>query len=480
MKTFFPALTSSLLSLPRPARLAASLLAPGLLALGLAGCASSGGMETAVTTTADGPRGRTPAEERVIAGVADLVLVDRAWPDFDQALPNRINTVGDGAPLYVYIRTNRPLQELAHPADPNASAAFARYPYLLLQVGDTDSMRIVNTCYVTLTPEEGRRTELVVPLAPMVRRPGNSPTDCWLATVASQPPGRLRQEIRLAGFAGKFERWLPVPDILAVAQVDADLTAGSALYSAMLRSPNELMFSGSRPSPGSSLGPIGSSGGSATPGSRPSAGPPLGPAAGAPVTARPQAAAGGPAPSQSAPPWPASSQPPSTQPASTQSSPPPTTPTATAPPPVSAAPTTLPSPGSSSRVGVSPPAAGSAPVVIATPVPGLGQPRPAAGGSRVPVRSAMGGERLEAQLQALAAALLGRRPSETFFIDNFWVPAADQRGQFNAEQAFAAAVFRGSSCSWARLRVLRRPGGANIADIERAGDFQDVSCDSLR
>ena len=92
----------------------------------------------------------------------------------------------------------------------------------------------------------------------------------------------------------------------------------------------------------------------------------------------------------------------------------------------------------------------------------------------------MGGERLEAQLQALAAALLGRRPSETYFIDNFWVPAADQRGQFNAEQAFAAAVFRGSSCSWARLRVLRRPGGANIADIERAGDFQDVSCDRLR
>jgi len=92
----------------------------------------------------------------------------------------------------------------------------------------------------------------------------------------------------------------------------------------------------------------------------------------------------------------------------------------------------------------------------------------------------MGGERLEAQLQALATALLGRRPSETYFTDNYWVPAADQRGQYVAEQAFAAAVFRGSTCSWARLRVLRRPGGANIADIERAGDFQDVHCETLR
>lgn len=92
----------------------------------------------------------------------------------------------------------------------------------------------------------------------------------------------------------------------------------------------------------------------------------------------------------------------------------------------------------------------------------------------------MGGERLEAQLQALATALLGRRPSETYFTDNYWVPAADQRGQYVAEQAFAAAVFRGSTCSWARLRVLRRPGGANIADIERAGDVQDVHCETLR
>ena len=92
----------------------------------------------------------------------------------------------------------------------------------------------------------------------------------------------------------------------------------------------------------------------------------------------------------------------------------------------------------------------------------------------------MGGERLEAQLQALATALLGRRPSETYFIDDFWIPAADQRGQFVGEQAYAAAIFRDSSCSWTRLRVLRRPGGANIADLERAGDFQAVNCDELR
>ena len=94
---------------------------------------------------------------------------------------------------------------------------------------------------------------------------------------------------------------------------------------------------------------------------------------------------------------------------------------------------------------------------------------------------ALAGERLEAQLQALATALLGRRPAETYFTDERWSTAIDQRGQVFAEQAFAAAVFRSpSSCSWARLRVLRRPGGANIADIERAGEPREVNCASLR
>ena len=60
-------------------------------------------------------------------------------------------------------------------------------------------------------PLSRKRQELVVALAPMERRPGEVPTDCWLATVASQRSPKLQQEIRLAGFAGKFERWLPVP-----------------------------------------------------------------------------------------------------------------------------------------------------------------------------------------------------------------------------------------------------------------------------
>lgn len=480
MKMSPPALT--------PAAWRRAIVVASLLALGLAGCAGGGGMGSGVTTTSDGPRARTPAEERVIAGVADIILSDRAWPDFDRALPNRINTVSDGAPLYIHIRTSRPLQDLAHPADPNASAPFARYPYLLLQVGDADSMRIVNTCYVTLTPEEGQRTELVVPLAPMVRRPGNSPTDCWLATVSSQPPGRLRQEIRLAGFAGKFERWLPVPDILAVAQIDADLTAGSAQYSGMLRSPSELSFNANRPPPGSSLGPVG--GAAASPGGAGS-GSALGPVTGA--NSAPSPSAPRPLGGSAAPPattgsaavlsgvagGAAGARPPSPGPypgvnTSTVPSPSPF-PAPTARP----APSPLPAPSTGSSPASSP-AATSAPIVLATPVPGIGQPRPVASSSLAPVRASMGGERLEAQLQALATALLGRRPSETYFTDNYWVPAADQRGQYVAEQAFAAAVFRGSTCSWARLRVLRRPGGANIADIERAGDFQDVHCETLR
>ena len=432
-----------------------SWLVGGAVALLLAagGCAGPAALDSRVTTTSiDGPRGRTPAEERVIAGVAEMVLTDRAWPDYDRAVPNRINTVADGAPLYVHIRTLRPLGELAHPAEPNAQALFARYPYLMLQVGDVDSMRIVNTCYITLTPEEGRRNELIVALAPMTVRTGKSPTDCWLASVASQPPGRIRQEIRLAGFAGKFESWLPVPDVLAVSPVDADLVSGSALYSAMLRSPAESSVSQTRPSPGSSLSPLGGGASGSRSGSElmsPGAAP----------------AAATPAPARSLP-----AAPPATAPVAAPSGASPALPSGASPAPPSGASA---APAAGGRGGVS-----STPIVVASPVTTARQAR-AVNSSNAPVRAAMGGDRLEAQLQALATALLGRRPYETYFIDDFWVPAADQRGQFVAEQAYAAAVFRDSSCSWTRLRVLRRPGGANIADLERAGDFQAVNCDEL-
>lgn len=445
-----------------------AVLATTLALVGLAGCATYDDLSP--VTTSDGPRGRTPAEERIIAGVAEIVLADRAWPGFDAALPNRINTVSDGEPLYVHIRAARPLGELAHPADGNASAAFARFPYLLLQVGDIDSMRIVNTCYVTLTPEEAARQELIVPLAPMVRRPGNSPTDCWLTTVSSQPAGRLQQEIRLAGFAGKFERWLPVPDILAVAPIDADLSTGSANYSALLRTPTQALTPQAA-SPGSAIsrvGPPGSGLGSAT--SPAGAGSTVGTP---PRQSGPQL--------QSPPQSPPQSQPPSPpRPVSSLPSASPLPATVPTPVPTPARiPTPLPAPVPAVPSG-SGPVATSAPIIIANPVPAPGQPRPLPGSTAPPLRASMGGDRLEAQLQALATALLGRRPSETYFTDNYWLPANNQPSQALAEQAHAAAVFRGQTCSWTRLRVLRRPGSANIADIERIGSSQEVPCENLR
>lgn len=552
----------------RPSANRASLGALAVSVAVLAGCATSA-IESYQPSASTASRGRTPAEERIIQGVAEVALTDRAWPTFDAAQSNRINAVVDGAPLFAHIRATRPLLDLAHPGDPNAQAEYARHPHLFLQVGDTDSMRILNTCYVTMTPEEGRAQELVVPLAPMVRRPGGIPTDCWLATVASQRSPKLQQEVRLAGFAGKFERWLPVPDILAVAPIDADLSTGSASYAAMLRAPAEqrpltvarpagsnLGTPSDRPaSPGSALGPAAGSGTGASSGaaSGASSGASLGPssAAGAnpgsaagtasgPRAASPGGSSGSPiretvtpVPSQSPTAIGAAaagaaaagaatvgaaagsgatssgasgigatsgaaasgagaaagvagssapisvarpSQAPLPPPSSTvQLSPPPPAPTPVAPPP-----STLQSAPVPTVTAPTPRPQAGAPVAVATPV-SPGRMAPTTTAEPVPGRSAaLAGERLEAQLQALATALLGRRPSEAYFTDDRWASAVDQRGQVFAEQAFAAAVFRGSTCSWARLRVLRRPGSANIADIERAGEVRDVSCADLR
>ena len=83
------------------------------------------------------------------------------------------------------------------------------------------------------------------------------------------------------------------------------------------------------------------------------------------------------------------------------------------------------------------------------------------------------------QLQSLSAALLGRRPSEAYFVDRQWTSTTDQRGRVVQQHAFAAAVFKGASCSWLPLKAFRRPGASTLVDVERAGEPVEVNCTDL-
>ncbi|MBA3477136.1 MAG: hypothetical protein H0T52_01860 [Lautropia sp.] len=362
----------------------AALSAAAVLA---AGCA--------VTPAADdeGPSGaglsalRSPAGERVISGIAELVLTDRAWPTFEEARDNPAQLLQDGSPLYAYIRATRPLGELARPADPGGSYTFSDYPHLFLQVGDTDSLRILGTCYITLTGEEARMREVVVPLAPLTYRPGQIPADCWLSTVVSGRSGKRTYEVRLAGFAGKFESWLPVPDLLAVAPVPTDLSTGAGEYATMLRATplrNATLLASNSTVQTASVNP----------------------AALSPVN------------------------------------------------PVN-------------------------PVAVATPI--RGSSLVAASSAPLPgPRQDIGSGRIELQLQSLSAALLGRRPSETYFVEGQWSSTTDQRGRTVQQHAYAAAVFKGATCSWLRLKAFRRPGGTGLVDVEQAGEPVEVNCSDLK
>ena len=122
-----------------------------------AGCATTGADDDGFSSS---PTSRiaSPASERVIAGVAEMVLTNQAWPTFEQARQNPVGSLQDGSPLYVYIRATRPLGELAHPADPGGSYTFSDYPHLFLQIGDNESLRILATCYVTLSIGGGPRS----------------------------------------------------------------------------------------------------------------------------------------------------------------------------------------------------------------------------------------------------------------------------------------------------------------------------------
>ena len=228
---------------PEEGRLARSVrgatVAMALAALAACGTTSSSGpgadYSSSSSVSTSGGNVSSPAAERVVDGVVELALTDQLLPDFDAAKARKLGTVHDGQPLYLYLRSTRPLGEIAHPVDPYGKNSFSGYPHLFVQIGDNQSLRIINTCYVTLTPAEAKSTELIVPLAPLTNRVGDLPTDCWLETVTRADAVRQTLEVRLAGFPGKFESWLPVPDLLGVVAVDTDLSQGSNAWGQMLR-----------------------------------------------------------------------------------------------------------------------------------------------------------------------------------------------------------------------------------------------------
>lgn len=228
---------------PEAGRLARSVrgatVAMALAALAACGTTSSSGpgadYSSSSSVSTSGGNVSSPAAERVVDGVVELALTDQLLPDFDAAKARKLGTVHDGQPLYLYLRSTRPLGEIAHPVDPYGKNSFSGYPHLFVQIGDNQSLRIINTCYVTLTPAEAKSTELIVPLAPLTNRVGDLPTDCWLETVTRADAVRQTLEVRLAGFPGKFESWLPVPDLLGVVAVDTDLSQGSNAWGQMLR-----------------------------------------------------------------------------------------------------------------------------------------------------------------------------------------------------------------------------------------------------
>ncbi|MDO5102407.1 MAG: hypothetical protein Q4D91_05845 [Lautropia sp.] len=207
----------------------------------LAACSTTGEQPGADYSRADsavsssqGPI-KSPAAERVVGGIVDMVLSGRLVSSIDEARKHPVGLLRDGQPLYLYIQSTRPLGELAHPADPYSKHSFSSYPHLFVQVGDNHSMRILNTCYVTLTPAEAKAHALVVPLAPLSKRVGDVPSDCWLETMTQAERIKQTLEVRLAGFPGRFESWLPVPDLLGVEAVDVDLRQGVGVYAGMLR-----------------------------------------------------------------------------------------------------------------------------------------------------------------------------------------------------------------------------------------------------
>lgn len=217
----------------------------GVVALSLLGaCASPGARPWSPTAVppasgiAASPAGATsPAAATVRAGIAELVLTDRAWPTFEQARAHAVRSARDGTPLFAHVRGSRALAAFALPADPDGRYAFSAHPRLLLQIGDDQRLASLDDCYVTLTPADLQASELVVPLAPPQQRPGGLATDCWLAAAARLAPARHALEVRLAGFAGRYDGWLAERELLAVAPIAVDYRDGTDRYADLMRVP---------------------------------------------------------------------------------------------------------------------------------------------------------------------------------------------------------------------------------------------------
>ena len=200
----------------------------------LSGCAVEQALLTQGDPASQGDPSISPAREQVRPGRAEIVLTDRRWSSFEEASEHRITAVVDGSPLYLNVRAPGPLGQLALPAEPEGRYAFSPYPHFYLHIGDDTSLRSLNTCYITLSPQEAAGRELVVPLAPLATRPGGNPADCWLAAATSSNRGTRNYEIRLAGLAGRQQDWLPVADLLAVETIRAEYSGGTPQYAAML------------------------------------------------------------------------------------------------------------------------------------------------------------------------------------------------------------------------------------------------------
>lgn len=490
----------------------------------------------------------SPAAERVVDGVVELALTDALLPDFDaaRARARRLGTVHDGQDLYLYLRSTRPLGEIAHPVDPNGKNSFSGYPHLFVQIGDNQSLRIINTCYVTLTPAEAKATQLIVPLAPLTNRVGDLPTDCWLETVTHADSVRQTMEVRLAGFPGKFESWLPVPDLLGVVEVDTDLSKGSGAWARMLRakpgrSPDipaaGISRDGSRHAgQESSQTLIETSAGRSMAAER--AGQPDeqqqkftaspagasqvandvktlttrdqrradqretidAPTAATIVSATPSIGTG--RPSQAPTPDINPSQqifrneivpinrhdPDAVVPADNQQS------SGGAAVSGQRAAVDAVSHNSASKLA---PTGAQTSAIAPSQVSGVAGYKAApalvaalpAGAHLMAVtplrpapRQAVGTQKMAQQLQSLSSTLLGREPSETYFIDRRW-HTQRERGTTRVrsiQTIRALAIFRGEECSWQSLLVTRRPGSATLTEVAADGDEVRIACPELK
>ena len=94
-------------------------------------------------------------------------------------------------------------------------------------------------------------------------------------------------------------------------------------------------------------------------------------------------------------------------------------------------------------------------------------------------RQNVGSQRMAHQLQSLTTTLLGREPSETYFIERRWQTQREP-GVRPYQTLHAIAVFRGEECSWQSLLVTRRPGSGTLSEVVAEGDEVRIPCPDLK